>query len=88
MATKADGRNTVPFEVVHDIYEVLHRYPAGTPLRERLQRYRRGLERLGRAAAEINARLAKAQPVIEVALRHVEARKGLNGWKRARKSAT
>lgn len=70
MSTKRDGEKTVlPFEVVHDIYEVLHRYPAGTPLRERLQRYRERLQLLGRSAAEIDARLAKAQPVIEAALR-------------------
>ena len=70
MSTKPDGEKTaLPFEVVHDIYEVLHGYPAGTSLRERLQQYRERLEQLGRSAAEIDARLTKAQPVIEAALR-------------------
>lgn len=80
MPTKADGEpTTVPFEVVHDIYQVLSLYPDGTPLRERLRLYREQLKRSGRPLVEIDARLSKAKPVILAALRHVEARKRTNG---------
>ena len=73
MSSKVDGKEAVvPFEVVHDIYEVLNLYSSGTALRDRLELYRERLRQLGRSAAEIDARLEKAQPVIEAALRHDE----------------